>query len=112
MNVTQAQIFEFGSFRLHTAKRLLMREGEVLQLTPKCFDILLALVECSGQVVSKEKLIEQVWPDSFVAEGNLTYNISMLRKTLGEKASEPQYIVTTPGRGYQFSATNWEWPTR
>lgn len=82
-----------------------MREGEVLPLTPKCFDILQALVECSGQVVSKERLIEQVWPDSFVEEGNLTYNISMLRKALGEKASEHQYIVTIPGRGYQFSAT-------
>ena len=98
MNLAPPPTFEFGSFRLHTAKRLLMHEGEILQLTPKFFDILQALVECSGQVVSKERLIERLWPDSFVEEGNLTYNISVLRKALGERAGAHQYIVTVPGR--------------
>lgn len=102
----QAQcIYEFGLFRVDAAKRLLVRDGHVVQLTPKCFDILLALVENNAEAVSKDKLIERVWPDSFVEEGNLTYNISILRKALGERAGEHQYIVTVPGRGYQFVAT-------
>ena len=95
-------LYEFGRYRLDAAKRLLLRESEVVQLTPKCFEILLALVESSGEVISKDHLIERVWPDSFVEEGNLTYNISILRKALGEHAGEHQYIVTVPGRGYQF----------
>src|SRR6266550_1826309 len=99
------QIYEFGPFRLHVAKRLLMRGSETAQLTPKCFDILVALVEASGEVVSKERLIERVWPESFVEEGNLTYHISILRKALGERAGEHQYIVTVPGQGYQFVET-------
>jgi len=101
----QAQcIYEFGLFRVEAAKRVLLRGGEVVPLTPKCFDLLLALVETSAEVIGKDDLMNRVWPDSFVEEGNLTYNISMLRKALGEKASEHQYIVTIPGRGYQFSA--------
>jgi DNA-binding winged helix-turn-helix (wHTH) protein len=102
----QAQsIYEFGLFRVDAAKRLLLREGEAVQLTPKCFDILLALVESSGEVVSKDVLMKQVWPNSFVEEGNLTYNISVLRKALGERAGAHQYIVTVPGRGYRFVET-------
>jgi DNA-binding winged helix-turn-helix (wHTH) protein/TolB-like protein len=102
----QAQcIYEFGLFRVDAAKRVLLRDGEVVQVTPKCFEILLALVESSGEVLSKDVLMKQVWPDSFVEEGNLTYNISMLRKALSEKVSEHQYIVTIPGRGYRFSAS-------
>jgi DNA-binding winged helix-turn-helix (wHTH) protein len=102
----QAQCFyEFGLFQVDAAKRILLRAGEVVPLTPKCFDILLALVGSSGEVIGKDDLMKRVWPDSFVEEGNLTYNISMLRKALGEKASEHQYIVTIPGRGYQFSAS-------
>ena len=65
--VQQAQhLYEFGRYRLDAAKKLLLREGEVVQLTPKCFEILLALVESGGEVVSKDHLIERVWPDSFV----------------------------------------------
>jgi Tol biopolymer transport system component/DNA-binding winged helix-turn-helix (wHTH) protein len=97
-------LYEFGSFRLDVGKRLLMRDGEVVQLTPKCFDILLALVENSAEVLCKDKLIARVWPDSFVEEGNLTYNISILRKVLGERAGEHHYIATIPGQGYQFVA--------
>src|SRR5512143_2777597 len=98
-------IYEFGPFRVDATKRLLLRDGEPVPLTPKSFDILLALVETGGEVFGKDDLMKRIWPDSFVEEGNLTYNISMLRKALGEKASEHQYIVTIPGRGYQFSAT-------
>lgn len=97
--------YEFSPFRLDAARRLLLREGESVPLTPKCFELLLALVESSGEVLTKEELIQRIWPDSFVEEGNLTYNISILRKVLGERANEHQYIVTVPGRGYQFVAS-------
>lgn len=98
-------IYEFGPYRIDAAKRLLLRDGEPVPLTPKCFEILLALVERSGKVVSKASLINRVWPDSFVEEGNLTYNVSVLRKALGERQGEYQYIATIPGQGYQFVAT-------
>lgn len=98
-------IYEFGPFRVDAVKRLLLREDQTVQLTPKCFDILLALVESSGKIVDKDELMKRVWPDSFVEEGNLTYNISILRKALGERAGEHQYIVTVPGRGYRFVAS-------
>jgi DNA-binding winged helix-turn-helix (wHTH) protein len=103
--------YEFGPFRIDAVKRLLLRDGELVSLTPKCFEMLLALVESGGEVIGKNKLIERVWPDSFVEEGNLTYNISMLRKALGERASEHQYIVTVPGRGYRLArcAILWFW---
>jgi DNA-binding winged helix-turn-helix (wHTH) protein/Flp pilus assembly protein TadD len=98
-------IYEFGPFRVDAVKRLLLREDQTVQLTPKCFDILLALVESSGEIIDKDELMKRVWPDSFVEEGNLTYNISILRKALGERAGEHQYIVTVPGRGYRFVAS-------
>ena len=97
-----ARSYEFGPFRIDAAKRLLLQNGEVVPLTPKCFDLLLVFVENSGEVIEKEGLMNRVWPDSFVEEGNLTYNISILRKALGERAGEHQYIATVPGRGYQF----------
>jgi Tol biopolymer transport system component/DNA-binding winged helix-turn-helix (wHTH) protein len=94
--------YEFGPFFVDPSKRLLSRDGENVALTPKCFDILLILIESCGEVVTKDDLIKRVWPDTYVEEGNLTYNISVLRKALGERAGEHQYIVTVPGRGYQF----------
>ena len=101
----QAQsTLEFGAYRIDAGKRLLLRAGEVVPLTPKCFEILLMLVENSGQVIDKEVLMKRVWPDSFVEDGNLTYNISVLRKALGERTNEHLYIVTVPGRGYRFVA--------
>lgn len=105
MTQSAQHFYEFGSFRIDAAKRLLLRNGDVVPLTPKSFDILLALVEQSGQVVEKPTLMTRIWPDSFVEEGNLSYNISILRKALGERANEHQYIVTIPGRGYRFVAS-------
>ena len=105
MTLSAQPFYEFGPFRIDAAKRLLLREGNVVPLTPKCFDILLALVENGGQVVEKPALLTRVWPDSFVEEGNLTFNVSMLRKALGERPDEHKYIVTIPGRGYKFVAT-------
>jgi len=105
MTSTSQHFYEFGPFRIDPIKRLLLRDGEVAPLTPKCFDILLALVENNGKVIEKDDLMKRVWPDSFVEEGNLTYNVSILRKALGERAGEHQYIVTVPGRGYRFVAS-------
>jgi TolB-like protein/DNA-binding winged helix-turn-helix (wHTH) protein/Flp pilus assembly protein TadD len=104
MTLQEQRLYEFGPYRMDVAKRLLLRDGEAVSLTPKCFEILLALVENSGQVVDKEGLMHRVWPDSFVEDGNLTFNISVLRKALGEKTNEHRYIVTVPGRGYRFVA--------
>ncbi len=96
--------YEFGRFRLKTAERVLLREGEPVPLTPKVFDILVTLVEHGGQVVAKDDLMKRVWPNTFVEEGNLTQNISLLRKALGETAGGVQFIETVPRRGYRFVA--------
>jgi DNA-binding winged helix-turn-helix (wHTH) protein/TolB-like protein/Tfp pilus assembly protein PilF len=96
--------YEFGRFRLNVAERVLLRDGEAVSLTPKVFDILLTLVENSGQVVSKDDLMKRVWPNTFVEEGNLTQNISLLRKALGESPGGLQFIETVPRRGYRFVA--------
>lgn len=96
--------YHFGDFRLDPLKRILYEGDEVVQLTPKVFDTLLILVQRHGEVVEKSDLISQLWPDSFVEEGNLTFNVSMLRKALGEQKSDHRYVVTLPGRGYQFVA--------
>ena len=94
-----SELYEFGPFRLEPAERKLLRENEVIALTPKAFDTLVVLVRNSGHLLEKEELIGMLWPDSFVEEGNLTNNISQLRKALGE---EPQYIETVPKKGYRF----------
>jgi TolB-like protein/DNA-binding winged helix-turn-helix (wHTH) protein len=94
--------YEFGRFRLKTAERILLREGELVPLTPKVFDILITLVENRGQVVAKDDLMKRVWPSTYVEEGNLTQNVSLLRKALGESPGGVQFIETVPRRGYRF----------
>lgn len=96
--------YVFGSFRLNPSSRVLTRNGEVVALTAKVFDTLLVLVRHAGEVISKEAMIQEIWPDTSVEEANLTQNISVLRKALGESRAEHRYIVTVPGRGYQFVA--------
>jgi DNA-binding winged helix-turn-helix (wHTH) protein/TolB-like protein len=96
--------YEFGRFSLNTADRSLRRDHEPVPLTPKTFDILLVLVENAGRIVEKDDLMKRVWPNTFVEEGNLTQNVSLLRKALGENASGPQFIETVPRRGYRFVA--------
>src|SRR5689334_5461152 len=96
--------YDFGRFRLKTAERVLLREGEPVPLTPKVFDILITLVENRGQIVEKDDLMKRVWPTTFVEEGNLTQNVSLLRKALGESAGGGQFIETVPRRGYRFVA--------
>jgi DNA-binding winged helix-turn-helix (wHTH) protein/tetratricopeptide (TPR) repeat protein len=97
------QLYEFGPFRIDSEKELLFRGGETVPLTPKTFQVLLVLVRHSKEVVTKDDLMKMVWPDSFVEETNLSRNIFLLRKALGESPQDHQYIVTVPGRGYRFA---------
>lgn len=99
-----SDLYEFGRFRLKSDERVLLRGDESVALTPKAFDILLTLLENEGRIVRKDDLMKRVWPDTFVEEGNLTQNVSLLRKALGESATGPQFIETVPRRGYRFVA--------
>ena len=98
-------IYEFGSFRLDPVERMLLSEGQVVALSPKALDLLIALVSKAGRVVDKDELMREVWPDTFVEENNLTVNISALRKALGRASSDQRYIQTVPRRGYRFVAS-------
>src|SRR5262249_40334071 len=104
MSQPAKHFFEFDLFRLDPVERLLYRDGELVPLTAKVFDILQVFVQNSGRTLEKEEIMRQVWPDQFVEEGNLTRNISTLRKALGESRDDHRYIVTIPGRGYRFVA--------
>jgi serine/threonine protein kinase/TolB-like protein len=97
--------YEFGPFRLDVAERQLLREGKVIELKPKVFDLLVVLVENAGRLLEKEELLNRLWPDSFVEEVNLSVNVSALRRALGENASVPEYIETVPKKGYRFIAS-------
>jgi eukaryotic-like serine/threonine-protein kinase len=97
------ELYEFGPFRVDPEKETLCRAGEPVPLTPKTFQILLVLVRHSKEVVTKDDLLKTVWPDTFVGEANLSRNIFMLRKALGESAQDRQYIITVPGRGYRLA---------
>ena len=97
------QLYEFGPFRLDPEKELLLREDEAVLIAPKAFQVLLVLIRNSKQVVTKDELMKSIWPDTFVEEANLSRNIFLLRKALGETPQDHQYIVTVPGRGYRFA---------
>jgi non-specific serine/threonine protein kinase len=94
--------YGFGHFQLDAGERRLMRDGLPVPLTPKAFDTLLALVQHAGHAVSKDDLMRAVWPVGFVEESNLAFNISTLRKTLGEGQNGERYIETVPKLGYRF----------
>ena len=95
---------QFGPFVIDVRERLLEREGQPVALTPKAFDLLAALVEQPGRLISKDELLRKVWPDTFVEESNLAYNVFALRKALGDTAEEGRFIETVPKRGYRFKA--------
>ena len=96
--------YDFGPFHLDVTERVLLRDTEVVPLTPKVFDTLLVLVEAEGHLVEKGELLSTLWPDSYVEESSLTQNISLLRKALGESTNGHQFIQTVPKRGYRFVA--------
>ena len=96
-------LYEFGEFRLDLAKHRLLREGEIVALTPKAIETLRVLIQHRGQLVERDQLMNSVWGDVAVEDGNLTVTISMLRKTLGENGSR-KFIETVPRLGYKFVA--------
>lgn len=99
---TERIVYEFGAYRLDPAGRRLLLDGEPVALTARVFDVLLYFVQNGGRLITKEEVLSAVWQDSFVEEGNLTRNVSTLRKALGDNSDDPRYIVTLPGRGYTF----------
>ena len=97
-------LYAFGEFRLDSAERSLFHGNGLVSLTPKALETLLVLVRRAGHVVSKEELMHEVWPDTFVEEGNLNVNVSALRKVLSESHNGQTFIETVPRRGYRFVA--------
>ena len=102
MSSQERDFYEFGPFRIDTLERQLLRGEEPVALTPKAYDTLLALVENAGHALDKDQLLRRIWPDTFVEEGSLTRNISVLRRALDDPNG--QYIETLPKRGYRFVA--------
>lgn len=96
------EAYDLGPFRVDLVRRVLLRDGEPVAITPKAFSLLLILLEKRGEVVSKEELIRGVWGTPDVSDANVMQNVSSLRKALGERAGESRYIVTVPGQGYRF----------
>src|SRR5690348_3577178 len=94
----------FGPYRLLASQRLLLEDDKPVRLGGRAFDILAALVERAGEVVAKEALIARVWPQTSVEEANLKIQVSALRRALGDGQGGNRYIVTVPGRGYNFVA--------
>lgn len=98
------QYYSFGQFQLHPERRALFSQGKVVPLAPKALEMLLLLVENSGEVLEKQELLEHLWPGSIVEEANLSQTIYLLRRALGEGASGQQFVETIPKRGYRFVA--------
>ena len=96
------ELFEFDSYRVDPAERLLLRDGVHIPLEPKVFETLLVLIRHRGRLVTKDQLMKEVWPDTFVEESNLVRHISILRKTLSRGTEEPPYIETVSKLGYRF----------
>ncbi|HKN81892.1 MAG TPA: winged helix-turn-helix domain-containing protein [Pyrinomonadaceae bacterium] len=99
-----SKIYEFNGFRLEADQRRLLYQGKTVPLKPKILDLLLFLVEMRGQLVVKEDLMREIWPDTIVEENNITVSMSILRKTLGDDGINNQFIETVPRRGYRFLA--------
>jgi len=97
------ELYEFGPFRVDTKKEILQRDGKAIPLQPKAFQLLLVLICHNQEVVTKDNLMKSVWPDTFVEEANLSRNVFMLRKALGENPPEQRYIITVPGQGYRLA---------
>src|SRR5215469_16036310 len=99
-------VYEFGGFRLHAAQRRVTAraDGRPIELTPKALDALHFLVRHPGELLDKSTLIAAVWPNVVVEENNLNQVVSALRRALGDGSGGRRFIVTVPGRGYQFVA--------
>jgi DNA-binding winged helix-turn-helix (wHTH) protein len=99
-----ARAISFGPFRLIPAQRLLLHAGKAVPLGSRALDILIALVERSGELLGKDELMARVWPNTFVEPANLTVHVAALRRALGDGRDGNRFIVNIPGRGYQFVA--------
>src|SRR5580698_3424516 len=97
--------YQFGAYRLDAQSGMLFRDGDHVALPPKVAELLVALVQAAGRVVTREELLHRLWPDTVVEEGSLTSHISLLRKTLGEDPNGQDFIETLPKRGYRFVAS-------
>jgi DNA-binding winged helix-turn-helix (wHTH) protein/TolB-like protein/Tfp pilus assembly protein PilF len=104
MSENPKHFYEFGEYRLDPFERRLLRGEKVIALTPKAFETLCILVENNGRLVEKNRLLETLWADSFVEEGNIADNVSKIRQALGDSPKNPKFIETVSGRGYRFLA--------
>ena len=105
LRVPTGASWEFDEFTLQQEMRLLVSDGTPVPLMSKAFDTLVLLVDNRDRVVTKDELLRVVWPDVIVEEGNLTQQIFLIRRALGDTAQQPRYIVTVPGHGYRFMAS-------
>src|SRR5215813_1224830 len=97
------KVYEFDDFRIDADHRMLYRDGDEISMSPKAVETLLALIERRGEIVSKEELLEAVWPDVVVEESNLFFYLSLLRKNLGTLKDGTPYVQTLRRRGYRFN---------
>src|SRR6476661_1707533 len=104
MPAAQVPSYRFGPFVVDATAYRVSRDGSPLELTPKLLDLLLHLVEHAGSLVTKEQLLDALWPDANVTENALTQAVSELRQAIGDDASAPLYIRTVARRGYRFVA--------
>lgn len=103
-NGEDTRVYRFDGFEADRLERSLKRDGEAVSLTPKVFDLLVIFLDRPGELLEKDELMAELWPDSFVEEANLAQNVAVLRKALGDNSKDPKYIVTLPGRGYRMIA--------
>jgi DNA-binding winged helix-turn-helix (wHTH) protein/tetratricopeptide (TPR) repeat protein len=104
MPMKAEEIFQFGEFEMDTRARTLRRQRAIVALNFRAFDVLLYFVQNPGKVLTRDELLKNAWPDAVVEENSLAQSISVLRRALDEKPGDNSYIVTLPGRGYQFVA--------
>ena len=96
--------FIFGPFQFTPARGTLLEEGKRLRLGSRAMEVLTALLECGGELVRHEELLQRVWPDTFVSESNLRVHIRAIRRVLREESCRSQYVLNIPGQGYRFAA--------
>jgi pimeloyl-ACP methyl ester carboxylesterase/DNA-binding winged helix-turn-helix (wHTH) protein len=104
MATGEGAVYEFGDFRLEVGERRLLRDGRPIPLAAKVLETLRILLERPGRLLTKDELMRRLWPDTVVEENNLSHNISVLRRVLGERDDGPRFIETVPRVGYRFVA--------
>src|SRR5438034_11763261 len=102
MSAETKALYEFDKFRCDPREHLLLHDGKPVSLSPKSFEILVALIRSNGRLLVKDELMQQVWPDSFVEEANLTVNLFTLRKVICDTPDGQQFLERVPKRSYRF----------